>query len=127
MGMDYQYAGSANYGRFDREVCAVAEVFGGIKTEHLKERLNTENERPFGYWFGFMSSDNSKEPKFAFPKDTNETLVKWFNNIYDDLTAEETEQIWECISAHPEIKEISCQIWQELNDLVECGEGWGIC
>ena len=31
MGMDYQYAGSASYPRFDRELCLVAEVFGGIK------------------------------------------------------------------------------------------------
>ena len=69
----------------------------------------------------------AKEPKFAFPKDTNETLVKWFNNIYDDLTAEETEQIWKCVSAHPKIEEISYQIWQELNELVEYGEGWSIC
>ena len=48
MGMDYQYAGSASYPRFDRELCSVAEVFGGVKTEHLKEREETENERPFG-------------------------------------------------------------------------------
>ena len=42
MGMDFQYAGSASYPRFDKEVCAVAEIFGGEKTEHLKERLKTE-------------------------------------------------------------------------------------
>lgn len=46
MGMDYQYAGSSSYPRFDRELCLVAEVFGGEKTEHLKERLATENEIP---------------------------------------------------------------------------------
>lgn len=26
MGMDYQYAGSASYPRFDRELCEVAKV-----------------------------------------------------------------------------------------------------
>ena len=44
MGMDYRWAGSASYPRFDRELCAVAEVFGGIKAEHLKERVNITKE-----------------------------------------------------------------------------------
>lgn len=127
MGMDYKYAGSASYPRFDRELCSVAEVFGGIKTEHLKEREATENERPFGYWFGFLSSDFSDESKFAFPEGTNETLVKWFNQPYcEDFTEEETKAVWEQISAHPEIQDISRQIWRELEQLVEAGENWYI-
>ena len=126
MGMDYQYAGSASYPRFDRELCSVVEVFGGIKTEHLKEREETENERPFGYWFGFLSSDSSDLPKFAFPEDTNEVLVKWFNNVYDEFSEEETKIVWEHISTHPEIKEISIQLWRELEQLAECNEGWRI-
>ena len=126
MGMDYQYAGSASYPRFDRELCSVVEVFGGIKTEHLKEREETENERPFGYWFGFLSSDGSDLPKFVFPEGTNEVVVKWFNNIYEDFNEEETKIIWENISAHPEIKEISNQLWRELEQLAECNEGWRI-
>lgn len=48
MGMDYQYAGSASYPRFDRELCEIVKVFGGIETAHLKERKETENERPLG-------------------------------------------------------------------------------
>lgn len=127
MGMDYQYAGSASYPRFDRELCSIAEIFGGIKTEHLKEREEIENERPFGYWFGFLSSDGSDLQKFAFPKKTNEVLVKWFNNIYEDFNEEETKIIWENISAHPEIKEISSQLWYELEMLVKYDEEWSIC
>ena len=127
MGMDYSYAGSASYPRFDEELCAVAEVFGGIQTEHLKERKATENERPCGYWFGFLSSDYSNEVKFIFPDGTNEILVKWFNNIYgEDFTEEETKIIWECIKNHPEIDEISHQIWYELKTLVDCNEAWYI-
>ena len=126
MGMDFQYAGSASYPRFDRELCAVAEVFGGVKTEHLKEREVTENERPLGYWFGFLSSDNSDLPKFAFPEGTNDVLVKWFNNIYDDFSEEETKIVLENIQSHPEIQDISHQIWDELEMLVENDEGWGI-
>lgn len=126
MGMDYSYSGSASYPRFDRELCAVAEVFGGIKTEHLREREATENERPCGYWFGFLSSDNSNKAKFVFPEGTNEVLVKWFNNIYKTFSAEETKIIWEHISKHPEIYEISSQIWHELETLNELNEGWYI-
>lgn len=126
MGMDYNWAGSASYPRFDRELCAVAEVFGGIKTEHLKEREATENERPLGYWFGFLSSDGTDKVKFVFPEGTNETLVKWFNNIYGDFTVEETKTVWEHISKHPEIDEISHQIWHELEMLNEYDEAWGI-
>ena len=127
MGMDYSWAGSASYPRFDRELCAVAEIFGGIKTEHLKNRENTENERPFGYWFGFLSSDDANEKKFIFPEETNETLVKWFNNIYGDFDSEETKAIWEEISKHHEIKEISSQIWYELEMLTQFNESWYIC
>lgn len=125
MGMDYRYAGSASYPRFDRELCEVAKVFGGIKTEYLKEREATENERPFGYWFGFYSSCDSDMPKFTFPDGTNEVLVRWFNDIYgDDFTEEETFIIWKQISAHPEIKDISSQIWDELETSVECNDCW---
>lgn len=127
MGMDYRYAGSASYPRFDEELCKIVKIFGGVKTEYLKNRKATEYERPFGYWFGFLSSDYSDNKKFAFPEGTNETLIRWFNNIYsDDFTEEETLIIWKQISAHPEIKEISRQIWHELEVSVECGEYWDI-
>lgn len=128
MGMDYTHSGSTNYPRFDREVCAVAEVFGGKKSENLKKRENTENERPFGYWFGFLSSDDSDLPKFIFPEGTNDILVKWFNDIYGEFTIEETKTIWKEISKHPEIKDISEQIWHELECDVEIfEEAWEIC
>ena len=125
MGMDYQYAGSASYPRFDRELCEVAKVFGGIETAHLKERKETENERPLGYWFGFLSSDDSKEQKFIFPEGTNDILVKWFNDIYSEsFTPEETKIVWENVSKHPKIEEISNQIWYELEALCEDNEVW---
>ena len=126
MGMDYKYSGSSSYPRFDRELCEIAKIFGGIETEHLRERKETENERPFGYWFGFLSSDDSKLPKFIFPDGTNNILVKWFNNIYYEFTTEETKIIWEYISKYPEIENISDQIWNELKELVEYNEGWAI-
>ena len=126
MGMDYQYAGSASYPRFDDELCAVAKVFGGTKSEYLKERESNIDKIPCGYWFGSLSSDRSNKPKFIFPEGTNETLVKWFNNIYSIFTIEETKTIWECISKHPEISEISHQIWYELEMLNEFNDMWYI-
>lgn len=127
MGMDYRYAGSASYPRFDRELCDIAKIFGGIETEHLKERKETESERPLGYWFGFLSSDDSKEQKFIFPKETNEVLVRWFNDVYNEnFTLEDTRTIWNHISKHPEIREISSQIWNELESLCEVNETWCI-
>ena len=100
MGMEYTYAGSASYSRFYEELCAVAEVFGGIKNNNRK---------------------------FTFPKETNETLIKWFNNVYgDDFTVKETKIIWEHIKEHPEIEEISRQIWYELESSVYCNDCWYI-
>lgn len=127
MGMDYQYMGSASYPRFDEELCAVASVFGGKKTEHLQARKNGTRKGSLDYWFGFLSSDHSGEEKFVFPKGTNETLVKWFNHIYGDFTEKETQTIWEIIRKHPEIKEISYQIWSELEILVSLKDSWHIC
>lgn len=127
MGMSYQYTGSASYPRFDRELCEVAKIFGGVETAHLKERRETEGERSLGYWFGFLSSDDSKEPKFVFPEGTDKTLIKWFNNVYNrDFTVEETRTIWENIYKHPEIEDISSQIWDELETLYEEDDFWKI-
>ena len=53
-------------------------------------------------------------------------MVKWFNNIYDDFSEEDTKIVWEHISEHPEIEEISSQIWSELEELVGYDEGWSI-
>ena len=98
MGMDYSYAGSASYSRFREELCEVARIFNW-----------TINER-----------------KFVFPDGTNEILVKWFNSIYDEFTLEETETIWAHVSTHPEIKDISSQIWYELEISIKLNEPWRI-
>ena len=124
--MDYRHVGSSSYPRFDRELCAVAEIFGGTKTDHLIEREQTENERPFGYWFGFLSSDDSNKPKFIFPDGTDDILIRWFNDIYGDFSKEETMIVWNNISKHPEIENISDQIWNELKLLSEYNEEWDI-
>ena len=102
MGMCYFWSGSASYSRFGAELCAVAELFGGVKTNNLRYL------------------------KFIFPEGTNEILVKWFNDIYGDFTKEETKIIWEHISKHAEIEEISRQIWNELKTCNELNDSWYI-
>lgn len=102
MGMSYFWSGSASYNRFSEELCAVAEVFDGIKTV------------------------NSRKVKFAFPERTDEILVKWFNNIYEYFTVEETKEIWNHISKHAEIEEISYQIWHELEMCNKFNYSWYI-
>ena len=66
-----------------------------------------------------------RKSSLFFPDGTNEVLIKWFNDIYsENFTPEETNIIWENISKHPEIKEISSQIWNELKSLCENNETW---
>ena len=126
MGVDYRYAGSASYPRFDEEICEIAKIFGGEKTEDLiKKEKNSSNESTLDYWFGFLKSD-SKETNFVFPKGIDETLIRWFNDPYDIFDKKETKIIWDHISKHPEIENISDQIWDELEALTECGKGWYI-
>ena len=126
MGVDYRYAGSASYPRFDEEICEISKIFDGEKTEDLiKREKNSSNESTLDYWFGFLKSD-SKKPNFIFPKGTDETLVKWFNDPYAIFDEKETKVIWDNISKHPEIEDISYQIWFELKTLVECGHCWDI-
>ena len=112
MGMSYEYAGGASYPRFNEEVCAVAAVFGGVKTKDLKQR---EKAAPKGTL------------NFMFPDGANETIIKWLNNIYEPRTVEETKEIWKHICIRHEIKDISSQIWNELRERYLRDEGWEIC
>ena len=126
MGVNYRYAGSASYPRFDREICEIAKIFGGEKTKDLiKREENSSDDSTLDYWFGFLKSA-SKETNFIFPNGTDEILVKWFNDPYDIFNEKETKVIWNHISNHIEIEDISDQIWFELKTSVECGKGWYI-
>lgn len=105
MGMDYTYAGSASYDRFYEELAKVADVFCG-------KRIKTEKGEPL---------------KFTFQKDTNETLVNWFNNSFGEgFTYEDTLIVWKIISHNNLIKNISPQIWRELEGCVNNHTGWDI-
>lgn len=125
MGMDYQYAGSASYPRFDEEVKKVVEILGGKETAELVARKDEQNKSFLGYWFGYSSSASSEMEKYAFPKDTDPLLVRWFNHIYAPYTAEETRKIFELLSPHADaIQDVCSQMYSELESLVEYEEGW---
>ena len=102
MGIDYIWAGRASYPRFYNELFRIAKLFGGIAIR------------------------DSEGMKFTFPKETDKTLVKWFNNIFGDFTIKETKIIWKHISLYPEIKDISKQIWYELEASITMDVEWGI-
>lgn len=109
MGIDYRFSGSASYPRFDREMEAIAKIFGG--------------ERPI-----LKDGQTNLIPReYSFPENINPTIKKWLNYPYnDDFSSEDTREIWEEISKHPEIREISDQIWDELETLVGIGWEWYI-
>ena len=124
MGMDYEYAGSASHPRFEREIAAVAGILGCQKTKRRDELKEAKGKEPFGYWFGFMHDAQPDDEIFAVPNTYPEALAKWLNRPYDSRTSEETAEIWNVISLHPEIKDMSMQIWVELQNRVAYGEGW---
>ena len=126
MGMDYMFAGSASYPRFNKELVAIAEIFGG---KLINENENPDNAVPSMssiYWFGTINWGDHSD-KFTFPEETNPLLVRWFNHVYTSYNRFDTRLIWDEIRKHPEIEDISPQIWSEFRALVECGEGWDIC
>lgn len=45
---------------------------------------------------------------------------------YEYFTPRQTREIWYAVRRHPEIKEISWQIWNELEKCVEFEDGWYI-
>ena len=102
MGMDYVWSGSASYPRFNQELEEVAKIFGARKT--------------------FLSD----KPRFEFPESFSYQLAEWFQNPYEYYSPQQTKIIWEAVRQHPEIKEISWQIWNELEKCVEFEDGWYI-
>ena len=134
MGMDYKYAGSASYSRFDNELEEIAKLFGGRLTDELmnaKENFYKNycdkdgNPIDLNYFFGY-SFDIAN--KYAFPEKTDPVIVKWFNNPYSEhFTVDDTKTILEEINKyHDEVEKISSQILHELEQCVRYEEAWWI-
>ena len=126
MGMDYQYAGSASYPRFDKEILdIVQQVFGGAKSTALQQ---TEDEVSKGSWvtkmFGTMSSMKG-EDKYIFPDNIPEHVAYFFNHLYDRFNPEFMEDVYSFIEPRlTNMEEISNQFVCELQMVHECGADW---
>lgn len=134
MGMDYQYAGSASYPRFDRELEEIAKLFGGKLTSELgelKELLESNSNTISGfidYMFGYISNADDAATKFVFPPEIHSTFRKWINHPYSDLWADETLVVYNILkSKESEVRAISGQIMDEFETLVELRGNWHIC
>ena len=126
MGMDYQYAGSASYPRFEKEIGAVAGILGAEPTDALDVLRSIAAKEPLGYWFGCLQGAQPGDKVFAVPDSYPESVSEWLNHPYEPRTPAETAEIWAAVGSHPEIEEISVQIWDELKLLSESGGGWEI-
>lgn len=133
MGMDYRYAGSASYSRFDREITEVAEVLGAkLKPEYQElmdkvKKAESENPNVF-YAFGTINATDKsrKAEKYDFPERFDRIVKNWLNHPYKQQTIEDTVHIWEVVRDHPKVKEVSEQIWYELQQCVARGVNWYI-
>ena len=112
MGVDFKWMGSASYPRYYEEVQKIAtQCFGAVLNEQFvkdeqkveKSLLNPE------YMFG---SVHERDDKFTFPEGTPEEVVKFcqkpVGKFYD------AKKLWEAFQVHPEIEEISDDIWNEV-------------
>lgn len=126
MGMDYQYAGSASYPRFNRELECVVKIFGGVLKAEIQEKIKEVPEGTIDWWFGKPLTDDEGE-KYIFPEEMSSTFMKWVNHPYDDLSLEETKEIYEILLTHQrEVENVSIQIMQEFDYLVNYDEYWHI-
>lgn len=127
MGVDYRYSGSASYPRFYEEVEGIAvKVFGAKKTEDYgNKQADPKNNDMIGYFMG--RAHTSCDKKFDFPDDVPETVQRFLEKPQDKYTDKEVRQIWEAFKCHPEIDDISNQIYEELKYCAKYGYDWYLC
>ncbi|MBR4407564.1 MAG: hypothetical protein IKT27_04565 [Clostridia bacterium] len=124
MGVDFQWSGSASYPRYYEEVQKIAtQCFGAVLNEQFvkdeqkveKSLLNPE------YMFG---SVHERDDKFTFPEGTPEEVVKFcqkpVGKFYD------AKKLWEAFQVHPEIEEISDDIWNEVKTCALYNESYHV-
>ena len=117
MGMDYRYAGSSSYPRFNDEIKGIVELFGGKMTTARKP----ENECNLVEYF--MEAPLSYE----MPEGTPEVFTRWVNNPYDELNEEDTKAVYNILKTKmAEVEKISNQIAYEFNCLHDYGNNWYI-
>jgi len=117
MGMDYQFAGSASYPRFNDEVKGIVELFGGKLNMYRKPKEKCTMVEYF-----------MEEPlKYKYPHNFPFVLKKWANDPYGKFTAKETKKIYKVLlTKEEEVKNISGQILEEFKCCVIYNEAWQI-
>lgn len=121
MGMDYRFAGSASYSRFEDELTSVAKLFGGLPIDKIKKE-----EKVFYPW-GVMNLQDGSSTKFVFDKELPNEVIKFFNDPYGNFSIKETEIIYNTLHEKwEEVKEVSWQISNELLNCVMAKESWYI-
>lgn len=128
MGMDYQFAGSASYDRFDREIMALAQAFGGELNSDFQKRMNDiqcKEIHPFGIIN--VSEEDRRADKFVFPSGFDKIIAHWLNYPFDEVSAANTKHIYSILNVQPWVGSISSQICTELQQCCENECGWNIC
>lgn len=128
MGMDYQFAGSASYDRFDREIIALAQAFGGKLNPDFQRRMSDIQSKVF-YPFGTInvSEEDRQADKLVFPDGFDKIIAHWLNHPFDEVSAADTKHIYSILNVHPWVGSISYQICTELQQCCENECGWNIC
>ena len=124
MGVDFKWGGSASYPRYYEEVQEIAtKCFGAKLNEQfvkdeakvVKSLLNTS------YMFGEV---HERDDKFIFPEGTPDVIVRFCQKPV--VECYDARAMWDAFSKHPEIKEISDQIWDEVKTCAEYGELYNV-
>ena len=120
MGVCFPFGGSASYPRYYDEIQQIAtQCFGAVLNPQFvqdeqkvqKSLLNPE------YMFGTV---HERSDKFTFPEGTPEEVVKLCQKPVDEFY--DAKKLWEAFQKHPEIEEISDDIWNAVRNCAEYGE-----
>lgn len=124
MGVDFQWSGSASYPRYYEEVEAIAtKCFGAVLNAQFVEDEKKVEKSLISptYMFGKV---HERDDKFTFPEGTPEEVVKFCQKPVDEFY--DAKKLWEAFQQHPEIEEISHQIWEEVKCCAEYRESYHV-
>lgn len=121
MGVSFNWGGGgASYPRYYEEVEAIAtKCFGAtLNPKFVEDAKQVEKSlvNPT-YMFGKV---HDRPDKFIFPEGTPEAIVAFCRKPVDECY--EPKPLWDAFQQHPEIEEISYQIWEEVRCCAIYGE-----
>ena len=120
MGVNFTWGGSSSYPHYYEEVEAIAtKCFGAVLNAEFVEAEKKVEKSLINptYMFGTV---HERDDKFTFPEGTPEAIVKFCQKPVAE--SYDPKPLWEIFQQHPEIEEISDQIWNEVKCCAEYGE-----